>query len=185
MKAILIPVGLLILGSGAGAGAGLMLRPPATDASEPAPADAHGTEAAADAHAPAEDSHAAPADETHDAPAAVDDHGEPAALPYVALPGQFIVPIVEQAEVTAMVVLTLGLEVTAGSEESAKAQEPRLRAAFLQVLFDHANTGGFSGTFTASSNMRNLRHALLAAAEDVLGHVATEVLILDLLRQDV
>lgn len=182
MKAILIPVILLVLGTGAGMGAAWFLMPPAPEAAAPA----EHPEAAADPHAAPADSHAAPPADSHATDDhATDDHGAAADLPYVELPGQFIIPVVEQAEVTAMVILTLGLEVAAGAEEAAQAQEPRLRDAFLQVLFDHANTGGFSGMFTASSNMRSLRHALLAAAEEVLGADATEVLILDLLRQDV
>lgn len=182
MKAILIPVILLAAGTGAGVGTAMFLLPPPAAAPEDHAAPP-------EAHAAAEGSHSAPAAESHEdsgaeSHAATDEHGAPAELPYVALPGQFIVPVVEDAEVKAMVVVTLGLEVAAGTEEEAQAQEPRLRAAFLQVLFDHANTGGFSGMFTAASNMRSLRHGLLAAAGEVLGADATDVLILDLLRQD-
>jgi len=45
--------------------------------------------------------------------------------------------------------------------------------------------GGFSGAFTASSNMALLRQALQDAAFDTMrGHI-TDVLIVDIVRQDV
>ncbi|MEN8917572.1 MAG: flagellar basal body-associated protein FliL, partial [Octadecabacter sp.] len=76
-------------------------------------------------------------------------------------------------------------EVEAGGQEAVFSHEPRLRDAFLQVMFDHANIGGFNGVFTASSNMRILREALQDAADQVMrGHI-TDVLIVDIVRQDV
>ena len=67
---------------------------------------------------------------------------------YVKLNNQFVVPVVEDGRVAAMVVLSLSLEVEAGNTEAVYQREPKLRDAFLQVLFDHANVGGFCGSFT-------------------------------------
>ena len=150
----LLPVLLALAGLGAGLGAGLLLRP----APEETPAEA---EAAAD-HAPAEET---PPD-------------------YVKLNNQFIVPIVEGGRVASMVVLSLSLEVAAGHSEEIYAREPKLRDAFLQVLFDHANTGGFRGSFTDGSNLVLLRQALKEKAVSVAGGIVTDVLITDIARQD-
>ncbi len=103
---------------------------------------------------------------------------------YVKLNNQFIVPVLTEGRVTSLVILTLGLEVTAGSTEHVYAREPKLRDAILQVLFDHANAGGFRGSFTDGSNLILLRKALLEKAQSVLGPEVTDVLISDIARQD-
>jgi hypothetical protein len=83
-----------------------------------------------------------------------------------------------------MVVLSLSLEVEAGSTEAVYQREPKLRDVFLQVLFDHANVGGFSGSFTDGSNLVVLRTSLKEAAALVLGTSVKDVLITDIARQD-
>ena len=64
------------------------------------------------------------------------------------------------------------------------AVEPRLRDAFLQVLFDHSNLGGFDGVFTSAANMRALRNALRTEAQRIIGPNVYDVLITDIVRQD-
>lgn len=172
----LFPVLLALVGLGGGVGAGLFLRPAADDAhAEETHADEGHTEDAAHDAEPAEASGG-------------DGHGEDAAaegLPdYVKMNNQFVVPVVEDGRVTAMVVLSLSLEVAAGNTEAVYSREPKLRDAFLQVLFDHANVGGFSGSFTDGSNLISLRTSLKEAAGMVLGTVVSDVLITDIARQD-
>jgi flagellar protein FliL len=166
----LLPVLLALLGLGGGIGAGLFLRPaPDDSASE---AGAHDAAAAGqpDDHAPDDGGH---------------EDGAAEGLPdYVKMNNQFVVPVVEDGRVAAMVVLSLSLEVTAGNTEAVYAREPKLRDAFLQVLFDHANVGGFSGSFTDGSNLISLRTSLKEAAGMVLGTVVSDVLITDIARQD-
>lgn len=103
---------------------------------------------------------------------------------YVKLNNQFIVPVVEGGRVTAMVIMALSLEVAQGSGETVYAREPKLRDAFLQVMFDHANAGGFRGAFTDGANLILLRRALLEAAKTTMGDMVSDVLIADIARQD-
>lgn len=103
---------------------------------------------------------------------------------FVRLDNQFVVPVVQEGRVRSLVILSLSLEVAPGTSSSVYAAEPKLRDAFLQVLFDHANAGGFSGAFTAASAMAALRAALHEAARRVLGSDAYDVLIIDMVRQD-
>lgn len=103
---------------------------------------------------------------------------------YVKLNNQFIVPVIEGGRVASMVVLSLSLEVAPGETEMIYAREPKLRDALLQVLFDHANTGGFHGSFTDGSNLIQLRQALREQAIAVVGDVVRDVLITDIARQD-
>jgi flagellar basal body-associated protein FliL len=159
----LIPVLLALAGLGGGTGAGLFLRP------EPEAGD-HTTESAA------------PTGDHGDEVAEASGHkGEPE---YVKMNNQFVIPVVEAGRVSAMVVLSLSLEVDSGNTEAVYQREPKLRDVLLQVLFDHANTGGFSGSFTDGSNLVVLRTSLKEAAAMVLGTVVKDVLITDIARQD-
>lgn len=110
---------------------------------------------------------------------------DPALAPeYVKLANQFIVPVMVKGKVGAMVILSLSLEVKPGSTAEVYNVEPKLRDVFLQVMFDHANSGGFSGSFTDGSNLLLLRKSLLEAAKAVLKDKVSDVLIIDIVRQD-
>jgi flagellar protein FliL len=125
------------------------------------------------------------ADPAMEAAAAAEHPAEPEVPPeYVKLNNQFVVPVVEDGRVAAMVILSLSLEVTTGSTEAIFQREPKLRDVFLQVLFDHANAGGFKGSFTDGSNMIVLRRALLETAKATMGDIVKDVLIVDIVRQD-
>lgn len=102
----------------------------------------------------------------------------------VPIENQFIVPVVVDRRIESNVILTLSVEVATGGRLAVRSRGPRLRAALLQVLFDHANAEGFSGNFTERGRLRDLRRALGEAARKVLGGHAAEVLILDLVRRD-
>lgn len=161
----LLPVFLALLGLGGGIGAGLYLRPAAEGEEDHADAD----------HAPA--GHSADQSGGHA-------DGDEALPDYVKMNNQFVVPVLEGGRVAAMVVLSLSLEVTAGGSEAVYAREPKIRDAFLQVLFDHANSGGFRGSFTDGSNLVFLRQALKEKAAGILGPIVTDVLITEIARQD-
>ena len=103
---------------------------------------------------------------------------------YIRLNNQFIIPVLSGGRVSALVVLSLSLETSPGQAEQVYLREPKLRDAFLQVLFDHANTGGFNGSFTDSGNLLQLRKSLLGEAKLVLGEIVTGVLITEIARQD-
>ncbi len=170
----LVPVALALTGLAGGVAAGLYLRPAAGP----------------DDHAAAEDHAAAAPDD----PAGADAHGEAGSddhaeadgtsPEYVKMNNQFVVPVVRDGRVAAMVVLSLSIEVEPGNTEAVYDREPKLRDVFLQVLFDHANIGGFSGSFTDGSNLIVLRTSLKESAALVLGTVVRDVLITDIARQD-
>lgn len=103
---------------------------------------------------------------------------------YVRLNNQFVVPVLDRDRVAALVVMSLSIEARAGLREEIYAREPRLRDAFLQVMFDHANMGGFHGAFTDAETLGLLRTALREVAQRELGPDARNVLIVDIARQD-
>ncbi len=157
MKKIL-PILLAIIGLGGGIGVGKLLQP-APKATEINPCgDVQPVE-----EAPAAD--------------------QSAGTEFVKMNNQFVVPVVKSGKVTALVVLSLSLEVETGQTETVYKHEPKFRDEFLQVMFEHANVGGFDGSFTANANMRVLRQALTETANKILPGIITSVLITDIARQ--
>lgn len=158
----LIPILLALAGLGGGVAAGFVLRPapPAETATDCAPSESVATHDLVPEpdHAPTE---------------------------FVKLGNQFVIPIMGEKAVTAMVVLSLSVEVVGGTQEAVFAREPKLRDVFLRVLFDHANAGGFNGNFFSSAGLDTLRAALKESAIKALGPSVKDVLIVDLVKQEV
>jgi len=173
---LLLPLILLLLGIGGGVGAAMYL--------VPAPAEPELAVGPCGELPAAQDPEAGHADV---AEPATDSHGEPlsSGTEYARINNQFVVPLVAEGGVVALVVMSLSVEVQAGAQDLVFSHEPKLRDAFLQVMFDHANIGGFDGAFTNSSNMRSLRSALRSVARDALGDQITDVLIIEIVRQDI
>ena len=181
MKKLLLPLLLLLIGTGGGVGAALFMAPAADE--EHAELLSPCGDVAADGE------HGEPAAEAHaetgaEAPVPVGEDGAPLGREYARMNNQFVVPVVEAGRISALVVLSITVEVTTGHQEEVYLNEPRLRDEFLQVFFDHANAGGFEGVFTSSANMRGLRTALRRAARQSIGPDVTDVLITDIVRQD-
>lgn len=166
----LIPIILAIVGLGAGIGAGMALRP---DPKEVAMLEN-----------PCGDYAAMPDQEMDKQEAEEDSEPDASAYDFVKLNNQFIVPVVSDSRVTSLVVMSLTLQVEAGLTDGVYAVEPRMRDALLRVMFDHANSGGFNGPFTEAARMKILRAALLEAAQATAGDVVSDVLIIDVVRQD-
>jgi flagellar protein FliL len=176
MKKLLVPLILTLVGSGSGVAAGLFLFPPA-----PPTDPAMGPCGAVDPHM---DATHVPTEEEIMTAAAEGGESVNAGYEYLRLPNQFIVPVVRDGAVSAMVALSISLEVMAGQKDATLLVEPKIRDVILRVLFDHANAGGFDGSFTASSAMRDLRAALVQAATLAAPELVHDVLITDIQRQD-
>ncbi|MEE9453095.1 MAG: flagellar basal body-associated FliL family protein [Paracoccaceae bacterium] len=169
----ILPILLIVIGLAGGIGAGLFLRPAAESGMEAACEDAHGCEPAADDHAePASSGGGHGAEENGDAS-------------YVKLSKQFVVPVLKAGKVSALVVMSLSLEIEPSLRDTVFTKEPKLRDALLQVMFLHANSGGFEGQFTGGEKMSDLRGSLKEAARKILGDSVFDVLVTDILRQDV
>lgn len=186
----LMPVLLALLGLGAGIGAGLALKPtpekaadacaPAAEGHENAPSTAeHGEAPATTETAPCD------ADEAFAAASAKDGPAIEGEVAYVPMEKPFVVPIFKDDKVAAMVVVSLAVETGAHEAPAVEGLKPRLRDSFLKVMFRHANSGGFDGSFTGGRKMEDLKSALRAAAREVMPHQPVgEVLITEIARQD-
>lgn len=155
---LVFPLIALLGGSGAGIGAGFLLAPDSATDPDRAPT------------------------ETPEPPPETQEGFEP---DLIMLNNQFVIPVVEGERITSMVVLSIGLEVATGTDAVIYEREVKLRDLFLQVLFNHANMGGFSGAFTNTRNLDLLRKELLAAARKEFPQAVQGVLITDLARRDV
>jgi hypothetical protein len=165
----ILPILLLLVGVGGGVGAGLALRPaPANDVAALDAPDAPSPK-------PADHSDEPDKDSAHDA----------AEMEYVKLNNQFVIPVVTKHLVESLVVMSLSIEVESGTTDTVYEREPKLRDGLLQVLFDHANMGGFEGEFTNSNNMDVLRGSLTEVAQGIVGQGVSGILITDIARQDI
>ena len=172
-----------LLGLGAGVGAGIALKPapaPIEAAGCPAPTSATAEATAPEAAAPCESAAADPF-----APVAEAEKKPAAELTYVTMDKPFVVPVFSGEKVVAMVVLSLSVETDAEAAHTVEAVKPRLRDSFLKVMFRHANSGGFNGSFTTGRKMDDLKSALLQAARAVMADTPVEeILITEIARQD-
>lgn len=161
----ILPILLALIGTAGGVGAGLFLFPPEPEVEMASPCG--------DVPQP-----------THAVATDPDEEVEPTSE-FVKLSNQFVIPVVNGDRVRSLVVLSLSIEVPVGQSDAVFSREPKLRDMFLQVLFDHANLGGFDGAFTSSSNLDVLRQSLQEAAVKTIGQAASDILITDIARQDV
>lgn len=123
----LLPIIMLLIGIGGGIGAGIMLAPAPEESEVAAAGEGH--------DASQEES----AEEHAEEDAAEDENAEP--NEFIKINNQFVIPVVERDQMTAMVVLSLSLETKPGMSGKVHSFEPKLRDVFLRVLFDHANMG--------------------------------------------
>ena len=152
----LIPVMLIVLGIGAGLGAGLALRP-VPEIEEQAEDDA--------------------------APPSYSALPEGSEIGVFEIPNHFMVPLIIDDQIASVLLVSLAIEIDDAQRTLVESSLPRLRDALLQVMFDHANSGGFSGVFTANTALGSLRSALLEAGQRVVGRdVVFKVLITDIMR---
>jgi len=171
------PLVVARVGVGAGVGAGLFLMPAPEESAE----DMAGEGAKAEMGAcECIDGELLPPGDMADADEEIDPNTQ-----FVKLNNQFIVPVLEDGAIVSLVVLSLSLETGEGGSSIIFQREPKLRDSFLQVLFDHSNSGGFSGAFTGGNRLEQLRTSLKRAAQRDLGDVVRDVLVTDIARQDV
>lgn len=176
MRKLLLPLILLCAGVGSGVGAGLFLSAPEPDVQISEQGSCVEVEPTSETTGPNHNEQQVVAE--------LDAEGNPIVNEYAKLNNQFVIPVVEQGLVSALVVMALSVEVPPGQKEAVFLAEPKLRDAFLQAMFDHANVGGFSGNFTSAQTLRPLREDLTRRAKTILPGIARDVLIIDIVRQD-
>lgn len=102
----------------------------------------------------------------------------------VKLPSQFVVPVIMDNRVRAMVILTVALEVEVGQGDRVRALEPKLRDEFLAELFSLAALDGFKDEMISRKTLELVKRALSVRSSEVLGLQNVNVLVTDMARQD-
>ncbi|MEO0370906.1 MAG: flagellar basal body-associated protein FliL [Pseudomonadota bacterium] len=184
MGKLILPLILALMGVGAGAGAGWFLKP----APEMAKMEDGITDATSEEDMAEDGQDKGPEDavsRAKDAETMDVADGETTGLTeFVKLNNQFVVPVVSDGSVSSLVVMSLSLEVDIDMRATVFQREPKLRDALLQVMFDHANIGGFDGAFTEANNLAILRAGLTDVARKIVPGNVYAVLIVELARQD-
>lgn len=147
-------------------------------------------EKVADAKRPAKKPAKKPAKNAHGDEKSKGGHGETSGAAdspygYLKFSRQFVVPVVGSAGVKSLVVMDINIEVPPEATEGAYTLEPKLRDSILGALLDLSNKGAFGEAFLDQANLENVRSELLAAAREVIGEEAQNVMILSIARQDV
>ncbi|WP_292284454.1 flagellar basal body-associated FliL family protein [Marivita sp.] len=159
----LFPVVALLLGLAGGGGAAMLLAPPEAEQGM--------------------DDSAASA-ETSVAPSEKPGDGADGDTEIVKLPNQFVVPVILNNRVRAMVILAVALEVETGTGDKVRTLEPKLRDTFLAELFSLAAMGGFEDELISRKTLTLVKRALTERSKEVLGMDNATVLITDMARQD-
>lgn len=166
MKSLIFPILALLVGLGVGLGGGLLL---SGDSEVDPVADAeNNSDEVADASPP---------------PAGSVDPTDPDS--FFVIPGQFIVPIVRGDDVDSLVLISVGLSTTPETRLGLVQLEPRLRAVFLDALFDLSSLGGLDGDITAPAWRDSVSMVLHNAALDLIGATVSSVHLLEVSKQSV
>lgn len=103
---------------------------------------------------------------------------------YAKLDKHFVVPVIEDQTVDALVVVTMAIEVDDGATDLVYLHEPKLRDEFLSVLFNHGRSGAFKDGFSEPQNLEDLKASLNKAATHIIGKASRQVLLTSIIRQD-
>lgn len=105
-------------------------------------------------------------------------------IEFIKFKRQFVVPVLSNDEVDALILLNIGLEVPASQRDEMFRFEPRFRDAFIRELLQLSDLGYFDAELTSPDTYEVLRETMLRAAHDISKEGVKDVLILDLSRQD-
>lgn len=105
-------------------------------------------------------------------------------IEFIKFKRQFVVPVLANDDVQALILLNIGLEVPGDKREDMFRLEPRFRDAFIRELLQLSDAGYFDSELTSPDTYEVLRETLARAAREISDDGISDVLILDLSRQD-
>jgi flagellar FliL protein len=171
MKALLFPIILAVFAAGGVIAADTVRG----DAPAPAADGSHGTDSADHG---GDDSHGEGDSGDHADEEGADD------TDFINFKRQFVVPVLKDNAVEALILINLGLEVPAAERDNMFRLEPRFRDAFIRELLQLSDDGYFDQELTSPDTYEVLRETLSRAANDISDGGIKDILILDLSRQD-
>jgi len=185
MKAVLFPVILAVSAAGGVLAAdfarGTVAPSSAEDGSHDAKAGGHGGAKADEKGGHGDKGKKAKASKGHDDKGYAGGGDE---IEFIKFKRQFVVPVLANDDVQALILLNIGLEVPGNKRDDMFRLEPRFRDAFIRELLQLSDAGYFDSELTSPDTYEVLRETLSRAARDISEDGISDVLILDLSRQD-
>ena len=138
---------------------------------ESAKSDGHGAKAEKGGHGEAKGGHGG------DAAAS----GE---ITYYRFSREFVIPIIENGKVDALVILNLNLEVDSALSQQLFSMEPKLRDNIMTTLIKLSADDRTLHSITDVENYETLRSMILTNLQSAVPHGIENVLILDMAKQE-
>ena len=107
------------------------------------------------------------------------------AVIYYKFTREFVVPIIRDGRVSSLVILNLNLEADASIERELFDMEPKLRDNIMTTLITLSNDGTTFESMTSVKNYESIRSLVLQNLGSVVKEGITNVLIVDLAKQDI
>ena len=107
------------------------------------------------------------------------------AVIYYKFTREFVVPIIRNGRVSSLVILNLNLEADASMERKLYDMEPKLRDNIMTTLITLSNDGTTFESMTSVKNYESIRSLVLQNLGSVVKEGITNVLIVDLAKQDI
>ena len=104
---------------------------------------------------------------------------------YYKFTREFVVPIIRDGRVSSLVILNLNLEADASIERELFDMEPKLRDNIMTTLITLSNDGTTFESMTSVKNYESIRSLVLQNLGSVVKEGITNVLIVDLAKQDI
>ena len=114
----------------------------------------------------------------------VDGHEEKDTNGYFDFQRNFIIPIIGENRVDALVLLTVSVELDAAKIDEVRTREPRIRDAFMKTLLTLSHEGVLSQDITDPDVYTIIQERLLKTAKDVVDEDVESILLVDFARQD-
>lgn len=115
-------------------------------------------------------------------------HGEDASpsgeVSYLKFKRQFVVPVMSNGKIDALVIMNLNLELDSNAPDNTYLLEPKLRDAIMRELLALSNDGVFGKDLTSVETYENIRRTLLSASKGIIPDGIRDILILDMARQE-
>jgi len=103
---------------------------------------------------------------------------------YYKFSREFVIPIMRDGQVTALVILHIQLEVDSSIESSLFSMEPKLRDNIMTTLVEISHDGHLFDNLTEPESYESIRALVLEGLKTVKSEGIENILILDMARQD-
>ena len=113
-----------------------------------------------------------------------DSKDEAKASAFLKLDQPFVIPIQTHNKISEHVVLSISMETHVDHFDALDAMTPKLRAAFIITLYDHASIGSFSDPLDNVKMLQHVTEALQTSADQALNGLQATVLITNFVRQN-